>query len=446
METSASTPSRARRILVWVLVVLSTLITFGSAAEVWVKHQLLDTPAWVNASDKLLADPAVRTALAEYIVDEIYDSVDVQQQLSDKLPQDWQGLAGPISAAVRGPVTSTVENLLGSPRIRTIWHRVNTAAHRTLVNVLEERTRYGTTADGTVVLDLGEVIRAVASDLGFSQSAVDRIPPDVGRITLIHSDQLATVQKAVKFLNLLNWVLLVVVVGLYALAVHLARGRRRVTLRTVGWSLLGVAAALILLRVVTGRVVTSLIHDPNLGPAGKAVYLIGSELLISVALTIATYGAIIVFGTFMVGPSRPATAVRRSVAPVMNTDATVFWIGAAVLFLLVWLWEPTAAFGIWWSVLVLLMVGAAGLELLRRRSRMEFPEARLDVSAMKGSVSGAWDTASSRARGLLGRRGGGASEDPTVRIGQLQQLHASGALTDEEFAAAKAKVLGLDRS
>jgi hypothetical protein len=36
-----------------------------------------------------------------------------------------------------------------------------------------------------------------------------------------------------------------------------------------------------------------------------------------------------------------------------------------------------------------------------------------------------------------------AEEDATTQIQQLAQLHASGALTDEEFAAAKAKVLGI---
>jgi hypothetical protein len=37
-----------------------------------------------------------------------------------------------------------------------------------------------------------------------------------------------------------------------------------------------------------------------------------------------------------------------------------------------------------------------------------------------------------------------APVDPTVeKISQLAQLHASGALTDEEFAAAKAQALGL---
>jgi membrane protease subunit (stomatin/prohibitin family) len=35
-----------------------------------------------------------------------------------------------------------------------------------------------------------------------------------------------------------------------------------------------------------------------------------------------------------------------------------------------------------------------------------------------------------------------AGEDPVAQIGELSKLHDSGALTDEEFAAAKAKILG----
>jgi hypothetical protein len=36
-----------------------------------------------------------------------------------------------------------------------------------------------------------------------------------------------------------------------------------------------------------------------------------------------------------------------------------------------------------------------------------------------------------------------ASEDPVARLRELAQLHDAGALSDAEFAAAKAKVLGL---
>ena len=36
-----------------------------------------------------------------------------------------------------------------------------------------------------------------------------------------------------------------------------------------------------------------------------------------------------------------------------------------------------------------------------------------------------------------------AQEDATAQIEKLAQLHASGALSDEEFTAAKAKILGI---
>jgi hypothetical protein len=36
-----------------------------------------------------------------------------------------------------------------------------------------------------------------------------------------------------------------------------------------------------------------------------------------------------------------------------------------------------------------------------------------------------------------------AAADPMAEIQKLAQLHAAGALTDEEFAAAKAKILGI---
>jgi hypothetical protein len=39
--------------------------------------------------------------------------------------------------------------------------------------------------------------------------------------------------------------------------------------------------------------------------------------------------------------------------------------------------------------------------------------------------------------------GAGAAEEPVARLRELARLHDTGALSDAEFAAAKAKVLGL---
>jgi Short C-terminal domain len=42
--------------------------------------------------------------------------------------------------------------------------------------------------------------------------------------------------------------------------------------------------------------------------------------------------------------------------------------------------------------------------------------------------------------------GAAGAEDPVARLRELAQLHDEGALSDAEFAAAKAKVLGLGES
>jgi hypothetical protein len=73
----------------------------------------------------------------------------------------------------------------------------------------------------------------VAADLGLSESLIDRLPADAGRITLIDSDQLEAAQAGVRVLDFLSWFVLLVVVALYALGVFLAADRIR-ALRNVG--------------------------------------------------------------------------------------------------------------------------------------------------------------------------------------------------------------------
>ena len=84
--------SRKRIFAIWALIIVASVLVFGTAAEVWVKRQVLSTSAWVNASAKVLDQPEVQAALATYIVNEVYSSVDVKQELADQLPEDLKGL------------------------------------------------------------------------------------------------------------------------------------------------------------------------------------------------------------------------------------------------------------------------------------------------------------------------------------------------------------------
>ena len=329
-----------------------------------------------------------------------------------------------------------VERILGSERVQKIWHNVNEKAHTALVNVLEDKTRVGSTKDGKVTLDIGEIVQIVGTDIGIPKSVMDKIPADVGQITIFESSSLATIQTLVKIVNILGPVLFVVIVALYTLAVWLARGRRRLTLRNIGWSIIIVGLLLTTMRRLTGNYIDSIISNDQYSVAGKIVFGILSELLFDTAWILITWGLVIVVGMLIIGPSRVATWGRRLVAPVLNADPVIFWVGAAVLYLLVLLIVPSPALRLWWSVLLIGVVVALGLEVLRRRSMVEFPEVRLDID-----VDGVRESATKTWSSLTARFHRGDSGDPVAGLERLRALHESGALTDEEYAAAKAKVL-----
>lgn len=427
---------RLRMVSAWLVLVLAAVLTFGVAADVWVKRQLLSTPQWVRASDKVLAEPAVQAALAEYIVGEIYSNVDVQAELADKLPSDWSGLAGTLSGALRGPATSGVETLLGTAQVRNAWHTANEVAHQTLVNVLEDRMKYGSSSDGKVVLDLGSVIKSVATQLGLPRAVIDKIPADAGQITLIDSKDLATAQKLVRILNWANLVLSVLILALFALVVWLAAGARRRMVRNIGWSLAIVGLVLMIVRRVTGNVVVGIISDARYSAAGKVVYAIASELLFRTAWIIAAFGVLIALGMVLIGPSRPMVAVRRFFAPLFTLDSSIFWTGSVVSFLVLLLWAPTPMFDTWATTLMFAVLVGVGLWDLRRRALRDFPDRTFDLDGIREAVTRRWASASGRVKDLVDR-----GDDDITKLERLRSLHESGALSDDEYASAKAKLL-----
>jgi len=98
---------------------------------------------------------------------------------------------------------------------------------------------------------------------------------------------------------------------------------------------------------------------------------------------------------------------------------------------------PSPALRLWWSVILIGVVVALGLEVLRRRSMAEFPDRQLDID-----VDGLRDSAARTWSGLTSRFRHGDADDPVAGLERLRALHESGALSDDEYAAAKAKILG----
>jgi hypothetical protein len=433
--------TKKRLIGVWVLIVVASILLVGTTTSVWVKRQALDTDNWVNAADEALDNPAVRDALATFIVDQLYANVNVAQELSDQLPENLQGIAGPIAAGLREPATVAVEKLLQTNAVQKVWHDANKAAHQKLVDILEDKGTYVDTEDGTVTLELGKLVKALGEQLGLPQAALDKIPASAGNIEIAKSSQLANAQKAVKAIKWMGVILFVVVVLIYGLAVFLAKDARRRTLRNVGWSVFVVAIILGATRRLTGNWILGLSSDASLKPAIAALYAIGSELLKNLIWVIGVWGLVLVVGSILAGPTRFAVWARRTLAPLLNREPWEVAAGAAIVYVLLLLWAPTPALQAWPSVLLLAVVWGLGIWMLRTRTLAQFPEATLGGTGegVRDKLGSAWGSVTGTVKGWGG--GGGGGNDSTAELERLAALHDSGKLSDDEFASAKARLL-----
>jgi hypothetical protein len=436
---------RGRKIGVWALIVVASIVTLVSILTVWVDRQMLDNHSWHKASAKIIQDPAVQSALATELVNELYQNVDIAAELQKRLPKDFKQLADPAAAALRDPATRGVQFLLSQPRFQTLFVQASDVAHEKLVNVLENKTGFGiSTGNGVVTLDVTELLKQIGAALGVPGDALNRLPADVGQITIMKSDQLNSAQKAVRLIKILSAWLLVLVVVLYALAIYLAHGRRRRTLAYVGWSLVVVGLLTeIAKRLIGNYVLSSLVNDTYREPAHH-VWLIATAILGSIGWAIVMYGLIMVLAAMLAGPWRAAVALRREIAPVLNQRQEYAWGAVALVYLLLVFWGPTHALRTWWGILFIGILLAVGVYLLRRQTLAEFPNAGLEPTehTLGARMAATAHKVSDRThRHEKAPADAGPARSTAEEIAWLLDLKEKGAITDDEFEQAKKHVL-----
>jgi hypothetical protein len=353
--------------------VVATVVAVLSAVTTWVRTEALDTDEWVKVSSDLLAEPEVTEALAVFITDELFTRIDVATELESVLPDQLSGLAGPVAGALRSSANAGVERTLQSDRFADIWAQANRVAHETLVGILRDKTRLESTstADGAVTLDLSVLVTNVGETIGIPAAALDRLPDDVGRVTIFESDELADVQRGIQVLDFLSWFLFLVVVALYAAAVYLARTRRREMLRNVGLGLvIGGMSVLLLRGIAINRGVDAVVDDAANRPLASLVAGVATEMLRQIGWNGIVFGVLIVAFAALLGDHRWAVAIRRWLSQTSTAGLAAGLVGVAVL--LLW-WSPGRAMDRWVTALTLvaLLIGA-GVALARRIGQ-EFP-------------------------------------------------------------------------
>jgi hypothetical protein len=429
MATQAPRLPRRRRYLVRGLLAVGALLALLSIFAVWANRQMLDADHWADTSSRLLRDKDIRQQVSQIVVDQVYANVDIQGEVANALPPRFKQLAGPAANGLRELAQQRMDRVLQRPRVEKLWETANRVTAQQFIDIAEGNSKAITQSGNAVVLDLRPIVLELATRLGLPASTVDRIPANVAQVKIMEGDQVGFLQDAVAALQGLGVVLPALAILVLALAVYLSGPRRRETLLAVGLNIIAIGLlVLIVRRVAGGAVVDSLAKTDAVRPAAQSTWAIGTRILQQIAWAEIVIGIPVVFGAWLAGPRRAAVGLRRWMAPTMRDRPGLAWSIFAVIVLLVLAWGPIPATRMPVTILLIIGLSIWGFAVLRRQCIREFPD----------EVAGR-TTAQVRARmsGAMRRTGGRAGE-----IERLAQLRDRGVLTDEEFAAQKAALLG----
>jgi hypothetical protein len=359
LETArAGGPPRhpVRTAISWVLLVLASLGVVASTLAVWVHETLFDTDRFMAVVEPVLRDPAVDTALATRLGDQVVAALDpetrvndaldqIQERVANEISQDVgqggvvrtaieQRLAGAldnlgasIAGAVEGALRSAIDAVVGSDQFEDLLVEATARAQPRAVALLRgdyDQLPNTVVAEGKVTINLlpplAEALRNVA-ERGLDLLGIDatiptivpgeehaaalqklsaalgfELPPDFGQITVMDADTLAEYQAVVRTFDRLVWLLVVITILLMVAAVLVAVRR----LPMIGWVALGAVVALLLtglsIRLVESRILEAFTHPEGQAAAGVILdQLVGSlrGTGIVVAVVFAVIGIVI---------------------------------------------------------------------------------------------------------------------------------------------------------
>lgn len=334
-EKKGGIKRKLRSIVVVVLIVLGSVLTPIAAMTIYLRAFVLDTNEYLAVVGPLPKDPAVATALADQVTNQLFARVDVKNAIKEALPNKADFLADPLASSVKSATHAAAYKVAISDQFHEAWVRANRRVHQALVGILTGSGNSAVSADksGKVTLDLHTLAVQVVDQLKASGLTVfDKVPVDKigGQVTLFTAPGLVKVQGATSLLNTLAYVLPFLALACFVGAVGAAnRGRRRRTLLYDGMGLAISMAVFAILLGLTRSYLLTAAEGHALNPNAAGV-LFDAFLAVPKGWVRSLFviGVVVTVLAWLAGPSRPrrpsaaASSGRRGGSPACSPGGT----------------------------------------------------------------------------------------------------------------------------
>jgi len=239
-----------RKTLTLVLVIIGCLLIPFAALSAWLSNTLVNTDAFVATVSPLSTNPAIGEAVASFVTTKLFSQVNVQEIISNILPNQAKPFAAPLTINLEDYVKGKVKQIVNSPRFNQIWTQAIRTAHQQLIKLILNQGKIITTAQGVVALDLNALFEEVKSRLnqeGLTIFNNINLPEKERQIVLLNSPRLAQLQGVINTLNSLA-IILPILAFAFLTGSLIISPYRRITLTQIGLGFVG--AGLVLIAVI----------------------------------------------------------------------------------------------------------------------------------------------------------------------------------------------------
>ncbi|WP_336085819.1 hypothetical protein [Nocardia sp. SSK8] len=377
--------SRFRFTVTVVLLLLTGLLVLAGVAARYVHSDLLDTDRYVAIVAPLATEPAIQDTVTDQVsaailtrLDDTALADDLAAALTDdetaadspRLRAALRALPALVRAELDNLVRETTESVVRSERFAELWTSANRGAHTAVSGVLTGSGPLEVDEDGTVRVPLDQVVDAVRQRLSERGVEVPESRTAHAEVVVFQDERVAQAQRATRLLDRAATALPVLALLLAVAAIAIAPpGTRRRAVALHG-AILIAAMALLAVALALGRhfYLSAVPLSPEVA---RLLFDTVTDPVRGKLRAVAAYGAVLVLFTLLMGPSRPARAVRARIAagwaaagrrPGMASWAVV---GLAALVLVFW---NSPSITVLVVVAVAACVGVLTIQLLARRA------------------------------------------------------------------------------
>lgn len=286
---------------------------------VWMRATAFTPDGYVAKALTVEGEALLAEKVSSYVKSEILPAdraTEIAQRVVDPLPigtKEKSLLAAALGATVSNQVANAVQNYLESGAGQQVAEALSSRLSEEIVKLVDNGSGVFEFDGDAIVLNtqpIAQGARAKAEDLlGPLARFLPPPPESYKNIVLVEGDYVVTIQKAINLIWLMSWLLPLLFALLLAAGLFAARQRRPAAFRTMIAIIVGVAIAVIAIRIARS-VITNLIQEGPQQDVVGAILSAATVELVDQTLVIVLITAIVGFVLWLCGPDTPARYAR----------------------------------------------------------------------------------------------------------------------------------------